>query len=157
MLTEVLQKSIILIVGLIFLVSVTKIIFRSKNVNRTERAQIFKAADYFNVGLIMLCFVITLTYGFINHYELKKSVHSIISLNYSEASQAQNSNGTRFNMSEIICDEVVENAIRKGALEKVTTKQLKDCLKVYPCVEGNVDDKSQYHISTEFVVEYQAS
>lgn len=157
MLTELLQKSIILIVGLMFLVSVTKIVFRSKNVNRTERVQIFKTADYFNVGLIMLCFVITLVYGFINHYEQKKSVQSVISLNYSEASQAQNSNGTRFNMSEIICDEVIENAIKKGALEKVTTKQLKNCLKVYPSVQGDVDEKSKYHISTEFVVEYQAS
>ena len=28
---------------------------------------------------------------------------------------------------------------------------------VYPCVQGGVEDESQYHISTEFVVEYHAS
>jgi hypothetical protein len=60
-------------------------------------------------------------------------------------------------MSEIICDEVIEKAIEKGALEDVTVKHLKDCLSVYPYVQGDVNDKSNYHISTEFVVEYNAS
>jgi hypothetical protein len=60
-------------------------------------------------------------------------------------------------MSEIICDEVVEKAIKMGALENVTVKQLKNCLSVYPYVQGDVDDKANYHISTEFVVEYHAS
>ena len=104
-----------------------------------------------------MCFVVTLVYGIFNHLELKKSVHAIVSLNYSEASQALNSNGTRYNMAEIISDEVVERAIEKGALENVTVKQLKNCLVVYPCVQGGVDDKSKYLISTEFAVEYHAS
>jgi hypothetical protein len=60
-------------------------------------------------------------------------------------------------MSEIICDEVIEKAIEKGSLEDVTVKELKDCLAVYPYVQGDVNDKSNYHISTEFVVEYNAS
>ena len=38
-----------------------------------------------------------------------------------------------------------------------TVKQLKNCLSVYPCVQGGVAEESQYHISTEFVVEYHAS
>ena len=157
MLTGILQKIIILIIGLIFVASITVIFIRSKNTNRTERTQIFKTAEYFNAGIILVCFVITLVYGIFNHIEMKKSVHAIVSLNYSEASQAQNSNGTRYNMAEIISDEVVERAIEKGALENVTVKQLKNCLVVYPCVQGNVDDESQYLISTEFVVEYHAS
>ncbi|MBR2021668.1 MAG: hypothetical protein IJ939_04450, partial [Clostridia bacterium] len=65
--------------------------------------------------------------------------------------------GTRYNMSEIISDEVVERAIKKGALEDVTVNQLKKCLVVYPCVQGGVGDETQYHISTEFAVEYHAS
>ena len=60
-------------------------------------------------------------------------------------------------MAEIISDEVVERAIKKGALEDVTVKQLRDCLVVYPCVQGGVGDPSQYLISTEFAVEYHAS
>jgi hypothetical protein len=157
MLTGILQKLIILIIGLLLLVSVAIIFFRSKNVNRTECKQIFRTAEYLNAGIILLCFIVTLTYGIFNHLELRKSVHAVISLNYSEASGALNSNGTRYNMSEIICDEVVNRAIKKGALEDVTAKQLKKCLVVYPCVQGGVDDESQYHISTEFAVEYHAS
>jgi hypothetical protein len=82
---------------------------------------------------------------------------AVVSLNYSEASQAQNTNGTRFNMTEIICDEVLERAIQLGAFEDVTVKQLRECLSVYPYLQGNVNDKSNYHISTEFIVEYYAS
>ncbi|MBQ7096657.1 MAG: hypothetical protein IJN96_01120 [Clostridia bacterium] len=157
MLTGIFQKLIILIVGIVFLASAAIIFFRFKNVNRTERTQIFKTAEYFNAWIIMLCFITTMTYGLFNHYELKKSVHAIVSLNYSEASQALNSNGTRYNMAEIISDEVVDRAIKKGALEDVTVKQLKNCLVVYPCVQGGVGDESEYHISTEFAVEYHAS
>ncbi len=157
MLTAMLKKLIILIIGVFFLVSVARIYFRGKNINHTERTQIFKSSEYFSAWIILVCFITTMIYGVFNHFDLKKSVHAIISLNYSEASQALNSNGTRYNMAEIICDEVVDKAIKKGALKNVTMKQLKNCLVVYPCVQGGVDDESQYHISTEFAVEYHAS
>ena len=157
MITDLIQKLIILIFGVLFLVSALIIFIRFKNVNRTERIQIFKTAEYLNAWIILVCFVATLVYGIFNHFELKKSVHAIVSLNYSEASQALNSNGTRYNMAEIISDEVVERAIKKGALEDVTVKELKNCLVVYPSVQGGVDDEAQYHISTEFAVEYHAS
>lgn len=157
MFTDILQKLIILIVGVLLVSAATIIFFRLKNVNRTERTQIFKTAEYLNAWIILICFITTMLYGIVNHFELKKSVHAIVSLNYSEASGALNSNGTRYNMAEIICDEVVDRAIKKGALKDVTVKQLKNCLVVYPCVQGGVGDKSQYHISTEFAVEYHAS
>lgn len=157
MLTDLLQKLIILVFFVLFAVSAVTILLRLKNVNRTERTQIFKTAEYLSAWMILVCFVSTMVYGFFNHFELKKSVHAIVSLNYSEASQALNSNGTRYNMAEIISDEVVERAIQKGALEDVTVKQLKNCLVVYPCVQGGVGDETQYHISTEFAVEYHAS
>ncbi len=157
MFTDILQKLIILIVGVLFVASVVIILYRAKNVNHTERVQIFKTAEYFSAWIVLICFVTTMLYGVMNHFELKKSVHAIVSLNYSEASGALNSNGTRYNMAEIISDEVVEKAIKKGALKDVTVKELKNCLVVYPCVQGGVADESQYHISTEFAVEYHAS
>ena len=157
MITEILQKAIFIIIGILFLASAATIFFRSKNVNVTERKHIFKTAEYLNAWIILLCFVTTLVFGIFNHFEMKKSIHAVIALNYSEASQALNSNGTRYNMAEIISDEVVEKAIEKGALKNVTVNQLKNCLIVYPCVQGGVDDESNYHISTEFAVEYHAS
>lgn len=157
MITDIAQKLIVLIVGLVFLVSVVRILRRSKNVNHSEQVQIVKTAEYLDAWILLVCFVITLVFGVFTHFEMKKSVHAVVSLNYSEASQSLNSNGTRYNMGEIISDEVVEKAIKKGALENVTVKQLKECLSVYPCVQGGVDDESKYHISSEFAVEYHAS
>ena len=157
MLTDILQKIIIAVVGVVFLAAVVTIFLRAKNVNRSEQKQIFKTAEYINAWVILLCFVVTLVFGVFNHFEMKKSVHAVVSLNYSEASSALNSNGTRYNMSEIICDEVVDRAIKKGALKDVTVSELKGCLSVYPYVQGGVGDESEYHISTEFAVEYHAS
>lgn len=157
MFTAILQKLIILIVAVVFITSVSIIFFRLKNVNHTECKQIIKNTEYFNAWIILVCFVATMIFGLFNHFELKKSVHAVIALNYSEASAALNSNGTRYNMAEIISDEVIEKAIKKGALKNVTAKQLKKCLVVYPCVQGSVEDKTKYHISTEFAVEYHAS
>ena len=157
MITGILQKLTVFIIGLLFVLAAARIFFRSKNTNHTERVQILKTAEYLNAWTLLLCFIITMTFGFFTHFELKKSAHAILSLNYSEASQAQNSNGTRYNMAEIISDEVVKRAIKKGALEDVTLKELKNCLVVYPCVQGGVGDESQYLISTEFAVEYHAS
>lgn len=154
---NILKTIPIIVLGVLLLAAITIIYFRAKNVNYTEGTQIFKTARYLNTWIIVLCLIFTAFFGVFNHLNLRQSVHAIVSLNYSEASQAQNSNGTRYNMAEIICDEVVEKAIKMGALEDVTVKQLKNCLVVYPCVQGDVGDESQYHISTEFAVEYHAS
>ena len=157
MFSSLLQKIPILIAGILLLVALLTIYFRSKNVTKSEFVKILKNTKYLSVGVLIFVFILAGTFGFFNHFKAKQSVMAVVSLNYSEASLAQNSNGTRYNMSEIICDEVVEKAIKMGAFENVTVKQLKNCLSVYPYVQGDVDDKANYHISTEFVVEYHAS
>ena len=111
---DIFQKLLLAVVGVLFLFSAATIFFRMKNVNPGERKQIFKTAEYVNAWIILVCLVTTMVYGVFHHYEMKKHVSAIVSLNYSEASQALNSNGTRYNMAEIISDEVVERAIKKG-------------------------------------------
>ena len=157
MISSILQKLPLAVVGLLLVVSALTIYFRSKNVTKSEFINIFKSTRL--VGLWVLVFVIVISgiFAIFNHMKAKHSVTAVVALNYSEASGAQNSNGTRYNMAEIICDDVVEKAIKMGAFENVTVKQLKNCLCVYPYVQGDVNDKSNYHISTEFVVEYHAS
>lgn len=157
MLISILQKIPVLIVGILLMVGILKIYFRSKNVTKATFVKILKTTKFLQIGVLISLVLFTSIFGVLNHFKSKQFVSAVISLNYSEASLAQNSNGTRYNMSEIICDEVVENAIEKGSLEDVTAKELKDCLVVYPYVQGDVNDKSNYHISTEFVVEYNAS
>ena len=85
------------------------------------------------------------------------SKQAVITLNYTEASKAQNSNGTRFDMAEIICSDVLNRAIEKGGFEGVSAKNLKKCLSVSPVVQGDSSSEDNYHISTEFVVKYTAS
>ena len=157
MYTAILAKIPVLLVGLLLVAAVIIIYFRSKNTTLAEFVRIFKSARVFGSWIIILCILFTSIFGIFNHLNLRHSVGAIVSLNYSEASRAQNSNGTRYNMAEIICDEVVERAIKKGALPDVTVKQLKECLAVYPSVQGSVADESEYHISTEFAVDYYAS
>lgn len=157
MISSLLQKVPIVIAGVILLIAALKIYFRAKNVTRSEFFNILKTTKYLQVWVMVFVVVLTGVFGVLNHLKAKQSVKAVVALNYSEASQAQNSNGTRYNMSEIICDEVVEKAIEMGAFEDVTVKQLKKCLSVYPYVQGDVNDESNYHISTEFIVEYHAS
>lgn len=157
MLTEILQKAMLLVMGLVFAISALVVFLRAKNVGIANRKAILKSAGYLNAWVLLLCFVLTIVFACVHHFEAKKTVSAVISLNYSEASGALNSNGTRYNMNEIISDEVVARAIEKGALKNVTVKQLKSCLTVAPCVQGGVDSEADYHISTEFSVGYRAS
>lgn len=157
MVYSILQKIPFIAAGLLLIVSAVIIFIRSKNVTKGESLRIMKSVKLLTVWVLIFTFVFTAVFAVLNHLKAKQYVMAVVSLNYSEASQAQNTNGTRFNMTEIICDEVVERAIRLGALEDVTVEQLKECLAVYPYLQGDVNDKSNYHISTEFIVEYSAS
>lgn len=80
-----------------------------------------------------------------------------ISLNYQNASKGLNPDGSRYNMSEILSDDVLERAIEAGAFENVTVDALKKSLTLVPSVQGTVDNESHYRISTEFVLSYNAT
>ena len=157
MFVSLLQKLLLAAMVIIMLLSIVRIYIRSKNVTKTEFTEIFKNTEYLTSWVLVCVFIFTAVFGVLNYAVAKKSVYAVITLNYSEASQAQNSNGTRFNISEITCDEVLERAIQKGAFENINVNDLKSCLTVSPYVQGDVTDKSSYYISTEFLVEYHAN
>ena len=154
---SLLLKIPVAIAGAVLLVAALIIYIRSKHITRSDFIKILKNTKYLQAWVLIFAIVLTGVFGILNHLESKQFASAVVVLNYSEASQAQNSNGTRYNMAEIICDAVVERAIEKGAFENVTVKQLKECLSVYPYLQGDVNNESEYHISTEFVVEYYAS
>ncbi len=155
--TSVLQKLPVAIVALVLLIAVAFIYFRWKNVNFRKVVKILKTTNYVQAWVLLLVFLLTGVFGFFNHLHSKQYAYAIVSLNYSDASQAKNSNGTRYSMAEITCDEVVRKAIEMGALEDVSVNQIKQCLSVKPYVQGDAFDETKYHISTEFLVEYKAS
>ncbi len=145
------------IAAIMLIIGIAVIYIRSKSITKSDFIKIIKNAKYFQAWVLIAVIVLTAFFGIFNHLKSKQFVSAVVALNYSEASQAQNSNGTRYNMAEIICDEVIQRAIDKGAFENVKVKDIKKCLSVYPYVQGGVQDESEYHISTEFVVEYHTS
>lgn len=156
MLSTFLQAIPIAVAGAMLLAGAIMIYIRSKHVTRSEFSKMFKRIKPLTAWVLVFTLVLTGVFAVCNHLKSKQSIAAVVSLNYSEASQAQNTNGTRFNMTEILCDEVVERAIRLGAFEDVTVEELKECLSVYPYVQGDIKDEADYHISTEFIVEYHA-
>lgn len=158
MVTSLLQKLPVAVSAVLLIMACIVIYIRSKHVTRSEFVKLFKTANYLQAWVLVVAVVLTASYGIFAHLKAKQSVQVVIALNYSEASMALNSNGTRYNMAEITCDEVLERAIIKGGLkDDVSVKELQRCLSVYPYVQGGVQDESEYHISTEFVVEYHAN
>lgn len=80
-----------------------------------------------------------------------------ITLNYDLASKGLNPNGTRFNPTDILSDEVLNRAVQKGALENITARDLKEALQVWPAIQGDSSSKRSYFISTQFVIQYTAT
>ena len=157
MYSALLQKIPVAIVALTLIIAVLTICNRSKYVTKGEFIKTLKNTKYIQAWILVFVFVLTMFFGVFNHLKAKQNVKAVITLNYSEASRARNSNGTRYNMSEILCDEVLSRAIEMGALENISAKTLKKSLSLYPYVQGDVTDESEYHISTEFVVAYNAT
>lgn len=155
--TSLLQKLPVVAVGLVFIIAITTIYFRWKNVSFRKVVKILKKTNYIQAWVLLLVLFLTGIFGVFNHFHSKQYSYAIISLNYSDASQAKNSNGTRYSMADITCDKVVKNAIEMGALEKVSVKDLQESLSVKPYVQGDAFDEGKYHISTEFLVEYKAT
>ncbi|MBQ2957363.1 MAG: hypothetical protein IJE08_12980 [Clostridia bacterium] len=123
---------------------------------RAARTNIF-CMPKFRIGVALLAFLYAAVFSVCYIHFEQQTASAVISLNYDEAYKGQNANGTRYNMSEIISEEVVQRAIEKGALKNVTAKALKECLTVEPLVEGSAYIEEQYHISTEFKVTFEAN
>ncbi|MCB7319428.1 hypothetical protein [Lacrimispora sp. 210928-DFI.3.58] len=143
-------------IGVIALSAIVRLCIQSKYIswNAIKREIFAKSAVRwwtFPVTLVFLGIFL-----FFYQIAFNSTATVMITLNYSEAYKGQNTNATRYNMSEIICDEVVERAIKEGALEKVEARDLRKCLSVTPVQEGNPYDKDEYHISTEFLVTFEA-
>ena len=86
MLSSLLQKIPLAIVGLLLLVAVVRIYIRSKNVTRSEFLKIFKSTRFVTIGILVFVFLVSGTFGILNYINSKQSVAAVLSLNYSEAS-----------------------------------------------------------------------
>lgn len=155
--TSLLLKIFPGVIVLLLAIALITMYTRARNLTISE----FKRTITRKPPIRLWMFLLTFVFGaaFVTFYVINAShsASAVVTLNYAEASSAENANGTRYNMAEIICPEVLERAIEKGGLEDVTASQLQECVKVSPLVQGDAYDKDSYHIATEFLVEYNAT
>ena len=81
------------------------------------------------------------------------SGYAMISLTYPDASFGQNPNGTRYNVSEILSEEVLTRALQNDALAGLTVDQLQEGLSITP--EGMGD--SEAYVASQFDLSYSAN
>lgn len=106
---------------------------------------------------ILFCLLFLVSFGVINFLEHRLQNSITIGLNYAEASQGLNPNGTRFNSYEIIDDEVLEQAIEDGKLGGVSVEELRAALTVEPLQADQELSTDQYYVSTEYVLNYAST
>ena len=76
----------------------------------------------------------------------------LMAFNYEEAAKGQNPNGTRFNESDILSDEILEKVVERGALN-ISAKRLSELLTLSTPLDSqklDVSKESDMKISTEY-------
>ena len=141
---------------LLFLLALKILRSRSRNMIRSDFKRLFHQNWKYRLEALVLAAVFAAALLTASLLHASTKAQTVITLNYAEASWDANANGTRYNSSEILCDEVLERAIEMGAFEDVTVDQLRRCLTVEPLVEGSSHSETEYHIATEFQVTYHA-
>ena len=79
----------------------------------------------------------------------------LMAFNYEEASKGQNPNGTRFNESDILSDEILKKVIERGDL-KISVEKLSDLLTLSTPLDSqklDVSKESDMKISTEYWIQ----
>ena len=154
--SNVVLYALLALTAVILIIALVRLRLQYRESVRSEFKQKLLKQRRFRAWTLLVAVIFALTYTLTFWVQSKNTISAIVTLNYTEASKGQNANGTRYNMGEIICRQVVERAIEKGALENVTAAQLENCLTVEPVVQGNSYDENAYHIATEFLVTYEA-
>lgn len=95
---------------------------------------------------VLFCIV----YGIVVAGNMTQAASVSIALTYPEASQGLNPNGSRYNMSNILSDEVLERAIRFGGFQDVTVENLQDSLDILPANGMG----SGGTVSTQFILRF---
>lgn len=75
---------------------------------------------------------------------------TVMSLNYENASKGRNPNGTRFNVSDLRAQDVMQGAIKAaGLVGQVDPEKLAACVNITPTVQRSTGSDS-YYISTSY-------
>lgn len=104
---------------------------------------------------ILICFTVSwfLCTYLVDSYQ----ADIILKLNYEEASKGQNPNQTRFNASQILSDDMLEEVIKKGSFD-ISAQELADCLSLSSVYDNSSvsSDVDSLKVATEYRVHCSA-
>ncbi len=123
-----------------------------KNINAASIKRALRRLMRYKYLLALAAVVYLVAYSLCSYVRESNRATEVIKLNYEEASKGQNPNQTRFNASQILSDEMLQEVIRRGAYD-VTTDELAACLSLSSSFDnrgiGNVDSVK---VATEYRV-----
>ena len=105
------------------------------------------------ISLILAAVVLTVFYALITSGQAKQAATVSITLTYPEASYGLNPNGSRYNMSEVLSEEVLQEAIAFGGFTDITVDELQQSLDVSPMSGSGLEDT----VSTQFFLTFYNS
>lgn len=153
---EVLRYALLLIPAVFFVVILLLVMGQGKK-NMLQLAKRRASGLKRKIALIL---VLSIAYAgiYLLTEQLRLSVQAsaVISFNYQEASSGLTPNGTRFNASEILSDDVLSTAISNGNFNNVSVDDLRSRLEVVPVTAGETLSVDQSYISTEYQLIYYA-
>lgn len=121
---------------------------RAKKLNAFEKILlVLRKGFWFKLlaALLVMAFYCISAYGSVGD-----SSTAYLALNYEKASKGLYPNGTRFNMYDIINEDIASDAIYLAGLEgEITPLELKECLSVEPRYTRSVYEE---YIGTEYVI-----
>ncbi len=156
MISRIIKLAAIAVIAVLCIIALYTFWKKIRNMTKSQAKAEFKKLRLIRVDAFVFAVIICVVYTLVTYFDTTKQANAVVGLNYAEASLGQNVNGTRYNMAEIICDDVLERTIKKGGYDDLTVSDLKECLSVAPLNQGNSYSKDSYHISTEFAVYYYA-
>lgn len=97
---------------------------------------------------VIVCVALALGY----YARETRKATTVMSLNYENGSKGRNPNGTRFNVSDLRAQEVMESAIDAAGLTgQIAPETLTECISITPTVQRSTGGDS-YYISTSYQV-----
>jgi len=113
------------------------------------------AKHFFLYALIIAAVMAVTSLGM--YWNKENTVTATLTLNYEEAAKGLYPNSTRFSISLIKSQEVMERVIEMAGLENITPKQLSDHITARGINIHNIQDSSEssYRIATSYSITYR--
>lgn len=151
---------LVLVIGILGLKALTLLLKCRKKYMTADIAAALNPLWVGGKGLMIFAALLFLFFaGIVMSEDDRQSARLHIALTYPEASQGMNPNGSRYNMSNILSDDVLEAAIAFGGFENVTVDTLRSSLEILPVetVKQDEEDGSGEDgmVSTQFELSFR--